>query len=124
MRARSKEAASELADLGARLGVEATVGEWPIVPHSLAKDVVINTVPAEAASPIGAPPRPGLLIDVLYHPWPTPLAAAWSAAGGPVVGGLELLVGQAVDQVELMTGSRPDPETLRAAGSAALEHRR
>ncbi len=39
------------------------------------------------------------------------------------MGGLELLVGQAVEQVELMTGSRPEPQTLRAAGAAALEQR-
>jgi shikimate dehydrogenase len=41
---------------------------------------------------------------VLYHPWPTPLAAAWAEHGGVVLGGQDLLVHQAVRQVELMTG--------------------
>ncbi|MCI0686931.1 MAG: shikimate dehydrogenase, partial [Sporichthyaceae bacterium] len=41
----------------------------------------------------GLPDRVGgLLFDVVYDPWPTPLAAAWWAAGGRAVDGLSLLV--------------------------------
>ncbi|MEO8107135.1 MAG: shikimate dehydrogenase [Actinomycetes bacterium] len=123
VRARRLAAASELAALGARMGVEAAAGDWPIAAQSLSTDVVISTVPAEVGTPLWIPARPELLIDVLYHPWPTPLAAAWASAGGSVVGGLELLVGQAVEQVELMTGSRPDPDGMRDAGTAALAQR-
>lgn len=123
VRARREGAASELADLASGMGVQASAGEWPMVPRTLATDVVVSTVPAEAGRPIWVPPSPGLLIDVIYHPWPTPLAEAWAAAGGAVVGGLDLLVGQAVEQVQLMTGRRPDPETLRGAGRAALQER-
>lgn len=123
VRARRPQAAAELAALAAELGVPATVGRWPIAPHELTADVVVSTVPAGAGEPSWVPSSPGLLVDVIYHPWPTPLASAWTAAAGVVVGGLELLVGQAVEQVELMTGSRPDPATLRRAGGAALEER-
>ena len=70
------------------------------------------------------PDRPGTLFDVLYEPWPTALAAGWSARGGAVVGGLDLLVHQAVLQVEQMTGRAPAPlAVMRAAGERALEAR-
>ena len=42
------------------------------------------------------------------------------AAGCRVVNGLDLLVGQALVQVELMTGRSVAPATLLAAGRAAL----
>jgi shikimate dehydrogenase len=71
-----------------------------------------------------AMPGAGVLFDIVYHPWPTRLAAAWMAAGGTVVGGLDLLVEQAALQVELMTGCRPAPlDVMRAAGEAALSAR-
>ena len=43
-----------------------------------------------------------VVFDVVYDPWPTPLAA--SAGGRVLVAGLDLLVHQAVLQVELFTG--------------------
>ena len=53
--------------------------------------------------------RPGLsLLDVVYAPWPTPFAATAAGAGARVVSGLEMLLHQAVAQVELMTG-HPGP---------------
>ena len=48
------------------------------------------------------------MLDVVYAPWPTPFAAAAQARGARVVSGLEMLLHQAVAQVELMTG-RPGP---------------
>jgi shikimate dehydrogenase len=69
-------------------------------------------------------PGAGVLFDIVYDPWPTRLAAAWMAAGGTVVGGLDLLVEQAALQVELMTGCRPAPlGAMRVAGEAALSAR-
>jgi shikimate dehydrogenase len=62
----------------------------------------------------------GVLFDVVYAPWPTVLAQAWSARGGVVVGGLEFLVEQAALQVDLMTGQNPPVDVMRAAGTAAL----
>ena len=63
------------------------------------------------------------LLDVVYANWPTPLASAAIAAGAEVISGLAMLVHQAVDQVELMTGQRPSATVLRAAGQAALARR-
>lgn len=59
------------------------------------------------SAPLGSG-RSGAYLDVVYDPWPTPLAAAYRSIGRAVVGGLELLVHQAALQVEAMTG-RPAP---------------
>ena len=51
-------------------------------------DVVVNTVPADAVAPyapiLAATPW---LLDAIYDPWPTPLAAEVAARGGGVVSG-------------------------------------
>ncbi|GAA1358723.1 shikimate dehydrogenase [Arthrobacter rhombi] len=73
-------------------------------------DAVISTLPPHAAD--GLAPLLGLeslregtpLLDVAYDPWPSALGSAWSAAGGSVVGGLTMLLHQAVEQVRLFTG--------------------
>lgn len=67
--------------------------------------VVISTVPAAAATPHVEPLAcAARLLDVIYDPWPTPLAAAVERAGGQVVGGLSMLLNQAYGQVEQFTG--------------------
>lgn len=97
---------------------------WP--PRVEGWDVVVSTVPGDALGPVASAPieRPGLLVDVIYDPWPTPLVSAWTGAGGAVVDGLELLVRQAVEQVELMSGRRPAAGPMRAAGESTLRARR
>lgn len=85
-------------------------------------DVVVSTVPAGAADPLaGARWRPGtVLLDAVYAPWPTVIAGGAAAAGATIVSGLEMLLQQAVAQVELMTG-RPGPEAaMREALDAAV----
>jgi shikimate dehydrogenase len=79
-------------------------------------------VPIDAQPAVlGLPWRAGqTLLDVLYAPWPTPLAHRVTEAGGSVVGGLEVLFWQATVQVELFTG-RPAPiGAMRAALDAAV----
>ena len=61
--------------------------------------------------------RPPVLLDAIYDPWPTPLAAAVTAAGGTVISGLQMLLHQAFAQVEQFTGL-PAP---RAEMAAALD---
>lgn len=121
--ARRPGAVADLLELAGALDVQAHPGTWPVTADALTADVVVTTVPADVAAGWPVPDRPGLLVDVLYHPWPTPLARAWVAAGGTVVGGLDLLVRQAVEQVVLMTGRRPDIEAMRQVGEAALAAR-
>jgi len=69
------------------------------------------------------PERPGLLMDVAYDPWPTPLASRWRDAGGAVATGADLLLGQAIDQVHLMTGRDAPVDVMRAALLGALDER-
>jgi shikimate dehydrogenase len=72
--------------------------------------VVVSTLPIDAHDRLdGLGWRRGqTVLDVLYAPWPTPLAEAAAKAGSTVVSGLEVLFWQATVQVELMTG-RPAP---------------
>jgi shikimate dehydrogenase len=91
-------------------------------------DVLISTVPAlaadEYAARLGAGElRAAAVLDVVYDPWPTRLAAAAHTTGSIVISGFDLLLYQAARQVELMTG-RPAPVgAMRAAGQAALDRR-
>lgn len=123
---RSDARAEEMRGWGERLGVDVRPRPWHDAAEGLDAPLVVATTPAGAADHLAASvtEHPGTLFDVLYDPWPTPLAAAWDKAGGTVVGGLDLLVHQAVLQVEQMTGRAPAPlAAMRAAGGTALARR-
>jgi shikimate dehydrogenase len=90
-------------------------------------DLVVSTIPATAQgeSLLAAVADVPVVFDVLYDPWPTPLAAAATADGRILVGGLDLLVWQAVDQLRAMTGRFDVPvAAMRQAGEAGLAERR
>jgi shikimate dehydrogenase len=126
--ARSPERAAEAVATAGRLGIRASVGGLDRLRDALAAEVLVTTLPAAPAAAWAATlsePQPdarpaGVLLDVTYHPWPTPAAAAWTAAGGLAVGGFEMLLHQAVAQVELMTGRTAPVAAMRAAGERAL----
>lgn len=68
-------------------------------------DLIVNTTPSGAADLVAESVSSrvnGLLFDVLYKPWPTLLARQWSDAGGGVIAGLELLLYQGIDQLNLV----------------------
>jgi shikimate dehydrogenase len=120
---RSAARADEMRGWGECLGVDLHTADWSDAAEAFAAPLVIATTPAGATDALaeGVPDAPGTLFDVLYDPWPTALAARWSARGGAVLGGLDLLVHQAVLQVEQMTGIAQAPLTaMRAAGERAL----
>lgn len=88
-------------------------------------DLVVNTTPSGAADLVAeniAQKVEGLLFDVLYKPWPTLMARRWSDAGGMVIGGLELLLYQGIDQIHLIEpfGVRMIDDQLRLALINAL----
>lgn len=89
-------------------------------------EIIICTLPGEAADPfldtLLAPAA--TVLDVSYAPWPSALASAAMQSAITVISGLDLLVGQAVDQVRLMTGSDVDPAVLLSAGQEVLGRRR
>ncbi|MEU5958411.1 shikimate dehydrogenase [Streptomyces sp. NPDC047525] len=123
---RSEARAAEMRQWGERLDVEVRTEDWADAERALRAPLVIATTPAGATDALSAavPERPATLFDVLYDPWPTALAARWSMYGGAVVSGLDLLVHQAVLQVEQMTGRTPAPlAAMRKAGEHALAAR-
>jgi len=85
-------------------------------------DILISTVPAQVAGEWGWASA-GLVFDVLYDPWPTPLVRQARHRGVPVLTGLDLLAAQGVGQVELMTGHAIDFTILRSAAEQAMASR-
>lgn len=83
-------------------------------------DVVVSTIPASAQTPdlLARCADVPVVFDVVYDPWPTPLAVA--ADDRVLVSGLDLLVHQAVLQFEMFTGLPAPLSDMRAAGEAAL----
>lgn len=84
---------------------------------ALSAELVIATVPSGVADRLVAlvPASPRWLLDVVYSPWPTAFAQQWYQCGGRIVSGLEMLLGQAQRQVELMTGLPAPTEAMRLA---------
>ena len=125
VRARDTSRAADLLawalDLGAgiRNGSVAGLGPWVTTRD----DVVVSTLPGSAGE-VGAAGVPvahsGVLLDVVYAGWPTPIARAASGAGMTVVSGLDMLVHQAAEQFRLFTGHEAPFEAMAAAGRAAL----
>jgi shikimate dehydrogenase len=72
-------------------------------PTPVDADLVISTLPAGIADTVELGFSVGTLYDVIYAPWPTVLARKAQTSGVTVLGGLDLLVAQAVEQVILMT---------------------
>ncbi|MFF3513694.1 shikimate dehydrogenase [Streptomyces sp. NPDC002573] len=123
---RSEARAVEMRQWGERIGIDVRTADWSQAARALHAPLVVATTPAGTTDALVAdvPERPATLFDVLYDPWPTALAARWSAHGGAVVSGLDLLVHQAVLQVEQMTGRSPVPvDAMRKAGEHALAAR-
>ena len=86
--------------------IECNFLDWDDHLDLSAYDLVVNTTPSGAADLVAdnlASQVGGLLFDVLYKPWPTLLARRWSDAGGEIIGGLELLLYQGIDQLSLVT---------------------
>lgn len=124
--ARSLDRASALELLADRLGIGVQLSPISAFGHDIAQAklaVVVSTLPARAADPLtqqlsAQDPGHPVLLDIAYDPWPSALAQAWESRGWPVVSGLEMLLHQAVIQVELFTRDQAHP----AASLASQEH--
>lgn len=112
--ARNRDKAAPLLALGS--GLDADIRWIELGTPLLGVDLVVSTVPSDVAAlyadSVAATP---VLLDAIYDPWPTPLAAAVEAAGGRVVSGLQMLLHQAFAQVEQFTGSPAPIEAMKAA---------
>jgi shikimate dehydrogenase len=120
--ARNPDKAARLVELAARVGSAARFCDLDSDTGGLVADavaaagVLVSTLPADVAARYaerfaGA----AVLLDAIYDPWPTPLAAAVAAAGGQVISGLQMLLHQAFAQVEQFTGLPAPREAMVAA---------
>lgn len=106
---RSPERVLDLAKIGRAQGVEVLIrplGDLLQIDEPI--DAVISTLPNGAAVEVRLDAdvvKNATLFDVAYSPWPTPLAAAWTGEG--LVGGLEMLVLQALAQVRIFVNRDP-----------------
>lgn len=124
---RSQARAAGLLQAAHRMGTEVTLRRFDQAQRFVTDaDVVVQTAVAGAADDL-ADALAGVtlradqtLLDAIYDPWPTRLAAAWSAGGGTVVPGWLMLLHQACEQVQLMTGKPAPVEAMRAALAGAL----
>jgi shikimate dehydrogenase len=113
---------TDLRTAAERLGVRPTIRGGLLDLELPEADVVISTLPAGAADTLRPQrwvTRP-VVLDVVYTPWPTPLAASALTSGCRIVSGLSVLLHQAVVQVELMTRRRAPIDQMRAAMDAAV----
>jgi shikimate dehydrogenase len=118
--ARSVERASALEPVAAALGVHLRLAEiHPLELEDRWPQVIVNATPAGALDAFAAESDPSgdvpVLLEVVYDPWPTPLAAVYAAAGATVVPGTAMLLHQAAAQVALMTGRDAPLEPMRQA---------
>jgi len=128
--ARNPARAAGLQATADRLGLKVRLRPWEDLTSgdAVVPDLLISTVPAGAADKYAerlvlshqAPPA---LLDVVYHPWPTPLAQAARAAGAIMANGYAMLLHQAAAQVELMTGKPAPLAAMREAGEQELARR-
>jgi shikimate dehydrogenase len=117
--ARNPDKAARLVELARRVGAAArfcALDGGAVADRVKAAEVLVSTLPADVAARYaevfaGAP----VLLDAIYDPWPTPLAAAVAAAGGRVISGLQMLLHQAFAQVEQFTGLPAPREAMIAA---------
>lgn len=121
--ARNPEKATRLVDLGARVGVPTrfcVLDSAELADEVAAAEVLVSTIPADVAGRYAATfAAIPVLLDAVYDPWPTPLAAAVAAAGGRVINGVQMLLHQAFAQVEQFTGLPAPREAMTCALEAA-----
>ncbi len=117
--ARDPDRAEAAVRCASKLGLPVEVVRWASAPwESLAGDaaVLVNTVPAAGIGPhVPALALAPCVLDVIYHPWPTPLATAVSSRGGRLATGLDMLLHQAFGQVEQFTGREAPRTAMRDA---------
>ena len=121
--ARRPERAAEVAALagGAVGALPPPVGSW---------DLLVNTTPVGTAPHVDDTPVPAealasgsTVYDLVYNPARTRLLRDAEAAGCRTIGGLDMLVAQAVRQFEWWCGMRPSTDLFLRAARAALAAR-
>ena len=111
----------------ARAVAEATgVDAAPLPPAPGSWDLLVNATAAGMHPDVDGTPLPGarfdgrLVYDLVYNPPETRLLREARAAGCDTLGGLDMLVAQALEQFRLWTGRTVDPAVMRAAAARRL----
>jgi len=109
---RSADRAADTRDLAHHAGIPVTVVEFGSLGELPGASLVISTLPSGTAlteTDLGALSRLGApLMDVGYHPWPTPLGEAFQADGLDAHSGLPMLMFQALGQIRAFLHGNTD----------------
>lgn len=120
--ARSESRAQDLRALAGNLGLGVTVAEFGALAALPEASLIVSTLPSGTALEnvdLDALTSSGhTLMDVGYHPWPTPLAEAFQRQGRPIHSGLPMLMFQALGQIRAFIGG--DTSTPLADEAGAL----
>jgi len=109
---RADVAATVAADVGVRTTPWPPTGPWDVVVNA----TPVGTWPRVEETPVEAQTLAATLAyDLVYNPEETAFLRQMRGAGADVIGGLDMLVGQAARQCEWWTGQRPDTQLMRAA---------
>lgn len=89
-----------------RLGMSANLDSY---------DLIIQSTPANVFDAYAQNLRSaqGVLVECLYKPWPTALVNRYTELGGRVISGRDLLVEQALFQIEIFSGETFDFNSMR-----------
>ncbi|MEI6404432.1 MAG: shikimate dehydrogenase [Actinomycetes bacterium] len=122
--ARNSAAIANCEELAQQLGMTLTnisIEQVSTTPSTL----TVNTTPVGVADEIARTltDPSGVLLDVVYHPWPTQLAQRWQDAGLVAIPGHSMLLHQAAKQFELMTSHAAPLEEMRLALRNELDTR-
>lgn len=117
--ARSADRATATLGCAVAAGLRADFAQFTdpgLADVAAASAVLVSTVPAAGVAPFAAAlGRAPVVLDAIYDPWPTALAAAVDDAGGTVISGLSMLLNQAYGQVEQFTGMPAPRSAMREA---------
>jgi len=118
--------AARRADRARAVAGEVGVAAGPLPPAPGSWDLLVNATSAGMYPAVDETPLPGahldgqLVYDLVYNPPETRLLREARAAGCATLGGLDMLVAQAVEQFRIWTGRAPDPSVMRAAAERRL----
>lgn len=87
--------------------------DWHRFEEIQDRDLIISTTPAGATDGLSVISSKSDFFEVIYHPWPTDLAKRYQNLGRTVIGGLSLLVEQALYQIKYFTQIEFDFNDMR-----------
>jgi len=87
--------------------------DWHNFEEIQDRDLIISTTPAGATDGLSVISTKADFFEVIYHPWPTELAKRYQNLGRHVIGGLSLLVEQALFQINYFSQKEFDFDQMR-----------